>query len=237
MILKLRCLLTASLISALAASAAQAQQAQRPAAPAATAPKPAAPANATRPAAASPARPPAAATNAAPRPAPNSAAAPAAQPRPATTATSGPAAGANLIATLGDWAVYTAQSGRSKICYALAQPQQRLPAGLNRDPAYLFVSMRPAENVRNEVALVMGFTTRDTAPAEAVIGTTTFALLTKGGSAWLKNPAEEAQAIASMVRGQSLTVRVQSARGNALTDLYSLNGFAQAVDRARRECS
>ncbi|HEX2555354.1 MAG TPA: hypothetical protein VHL98_16770 [Microvirga sp.] len=213
---------------------AQPAQAQRPA-PAGQA-RPAAGATPARPAAGTPARPGAPAQPAASaRPA-----APAAQTTPARPAAA-PAgapggAGAALIGTFGDWAVYAAQTGRSKICYALAQPAERLPKNLNRDPAYLFVSFRPAENVRNEIALVMGFATKEDAPAEAAIGPTAFALLPKGASAWLRNPAEEGQAIAAMRRGQSLAVKVQSARGNALTDRYSLTGFGQALERAQAEC-
>jgi hypothetical protein len=158
----------------------------------------------------------------------------------ATAATAAPAAGpggSSLVASFGDWGVYAAQSGRSKICYALSQPKERLPKNLNRDPAYVFVSFRPAENVRNEVALVMGYATKENGPSEAAIGNTSYALLTKATNAWLKNPAEEGQAIATMSRGSSLVVKAQSARGNALTDRYSLNGFGAALERARKECS
>ena len=162
-------------------------------------------------------------------------------PRPAaaaaaTTPAAGPG-GSSLVASFGDWGVYTAPSGRSKICYALSQPKERLPRNLNRDPAYVFVSFRPAENVRNEVALVMGFATKDNAPSEAAIGTTSYALLTKATNAWLKNPAEEGQAIATMSKSSSLVVKAQSVRGNALTDRYSLSGFGAALERARKECS
>lgn len=179
----------------------------------------------TRPgAASSPARP------AAPRPQTSGGgqAAPAAAPGGASAA---------LVESFGDWGVYTAQSGRSKICYALTQPKDRLPANVNRDPAYLFVSFRPAENVRNEVAFVMGFTTRENAAAEASIGNDKYALLTKDRNAWLQNPADEGQAIANMVRGQALLVKAQSTRGTQLTDRYSLSGFTAALERARRECS
>jgi hypothetical protein len=141
------------------------------------------------------------------------------------------------VASFGDWGVYTAPSGRSRICYALSQPKERLPRNLNRDPAYVFVSFRPAENVRNEVALVLGFATKDNAPSEAAIGTTSYALLTKAANAWLKNPAEESQAIATMSKSSSLVVKAQSARGNSLTDRYSLSGFGAALERARKECS
>lgn len=205
-----------------AAPAGQARPAQ-PAAGAPARPVPAGPATSARPGPAAPAqgsRPAAAGTAAQP-------AAPAGAPGGGTAA---------LVGTFGDWAVYAAQAGRSKICYALAQPAERLPKNLNRDPAYLFVSFRPTENVRNEIALVMGFATKEDAPAEAAVGTAAFALLPKGASAWLRNPAEEGQAIAAMRRGQSFTVKVQSARGNALTDRYSLTGFGQALERAQAEC-
>src|SRR3954470_9829743 len=78
---------------------------------------------------------------------------------------------ATLLASFGDWGVYTAQSGKTKICYALTQPKDRQPKTASRDPAYLFVSFRPAENVKNEVAFVMGYPTKDNGAAEASIGT------------------------------------------------------------------
>jgi hypothetical protein len=237
---------------ALAQQPARTAQAAQPAQPT----RSTQPAQPQRPATASPARPAAPAAGTQARPAQPAAA----QPQQASPARAAPAQGARqtpqgtaarpsapagapggasaaLLGSFGDWAVYAAQTGRSKICYALAQPADRLPKNLNRDPAYLFVSFRPAENVRNEIALVMGFTTKEDAPAEATIGTTAFALLPKGTSAWLRNPAEEGQAIASMRRGQSVVVKVQSLRGNALTDRYSLTGFTQALERAQQECS
>jgi hypothetical protein len=161
--------------------------------------------------------------------------------RPSASGQNAPSGGpggaqASLVTSSGDWKVYTAQVGRSKICYALSEPKERRPKDLNRDPAYLFVSFRPAENVSNEVALVLGFPAREEAPAQAEIGTTSFDLLTKDQSAWLKNPAEEGRAVQAMIRGRDLAVKVQSARGNQLTDTYSLTGFTDALGRAKQEC-
>lgn len=198
----------------------------------------------TRPAPAKPAAKPAAtAKPAAAKPAPGKPAAAGAAAaggaataaRPAQAAT-GPG-GASLVTSYGDWGVYTAQTGRSKICYALSQPKDRLPNNLNRDPAYLFVSFRPAENVKNEVALVLGFTAKENGPAEAAVGNASYALITKAANAWLKNPAEEGQAIATMARSGTVTVKTQSARGSSLTDRYSLNGFSKALEHARKECA
>jgi len=130
-----------------------------------------------------------------------------------------------------------AQSGRSKICYALSRPKDTSPKTASRDPAYLFVSFRPAENVKNEVAFEFGFTAKENAPAEVSVGNTSYALLAKASNAWLKNPAEEGQAIATMAKSGTMTVKTQSARGSNLTDRYSLNGFNKALEHARKECA
>jgi hypothetical protein len=204
---------------------AQSQRGQQSTRPAAAKPAPTAkPATATRTNAAKPAAAGAAA---------GAAAASAARPAQAAT---GPG-GASLLTSYGDWGVYTAQTGRSKICYALSQPKDRLPKNLTRDQAYLFVSFRPAENVKNEVALVLGFAAKENGPAEAAIGNASYALITKATNAWLKNPAEEGQAIATMARSGTVTVKMQSARGSSLTDRYSLTGFGKALEHARKECA
>lgn len=161
----------------------------------------------------------------------------AARKKPAAAAAVPGGAGATLVATFNDWAAYTAQTGKSKICYALSQPKQRTPANLKDTPAYVFVSFRPAENVKNEVATVLGFATKDGGPASAAVGSTSYDLVTKGPNAWVKNPAEEGQVIATMSKGQTLTVNTTSARGNKTGDRYSLSGFGPALERARKECS
>ena len=61
------------------------------------------------------------------------------------------------VASYGDWGVFVAQGDKTKTCYALATPKERAPSGLKRDPAYVFISSRPGENVREEVSIIMGF--------------------------------------------------------------------------------
>jgi len=195
------------------------------------------PAAGTKPAAASPA--PVPAGKAATKPDPKAAAGkadakgkPAAGAKPAAS----PAGGqATLLASFGDWGAYATPPGKSRICYALSQPKDRQPASLQRDPGYIFVSFRPAENVKNEIAVMMGFSTKDGGAGEATVGTAKFNLVTKDKNAWVKNPAEEAQVVAAMGKAQTLVVKASSARGNQSTDRYSLNGFADALARVRKE--
>lgn len=159
------------------------------------------------------------------------------QAKPGSSAPAPGGGQATLLASFGDWGAYATGQGRAKLCYALSQPKDRQPKDLKREPGYLFVSFRPADNVRNEIAVVMGFPAKDGGPAEAAIGTATYALVTKGANAWVRNPTEEAQVIGTMSKGKDLTIKATSGRGQAASDRYSLTGFAQALDRARKECS
>ena len=67
------------------------------------------------------------------------------------------AAKPNLVGSFGDWNVFVGQAGKGKICYVLAEPKTREPAGVKREQGYAFISDRPAEGVRNEVSFIMGF--------------------------------------------------------------------------------
>ena len=180
-----------------------------------------------------------------------------AEPAAAEPAAAKPA----LTATYGDWSVFQSQAGKARICYALAQPKDRAPAELKRDPGYAFISERPAEGVRNEVSFIMGFDVAvpgdpadakdkkkaadaedkkkaaDVAPT-ATIGEATFDLLPKGANLWVKNAAKESDLIAEMRKGAKLklVIKAASKRGNVTVDTYSLVGFGQAIDRALKDC-
>ncbi len=140
------------------------------------------------------------------------------------------------VAQFGDWGVYSGGSGNSKVCYALSQPKDRLPGGLNRDPAYFFVSTRPGEKVLNEVSITMGFGLKDGSESKLTIGSQSFQLYTKDQGAWVRNVAEEGKLVDAMRKGKDLTIASTSTRGNVTTDKYSLSGIGQALDRATQEC-
>jgi hypothetical protein len=188
------------------ASLAQQQQAPKPAAPAA-APKPAAP----KPAAPAPAAQPAAAN---------------------------PTAGATQLGQFGDWGAYTASPGGKKVCFALGKPTASTtnPAGRPRDPAFLFVSTRPAEKVKEEVSVIIGYPFKAGSEAAVQIGQTNFALYTQNDGAWIKNAAEEARMVDVMKKGADAVVKGESGRGTKTTDTFSMKGLDQALTRIAQEC-
>ncbi len=75
------------------------------------------------------------------------AAKPAAKPDSAAAAAAG-GAEPNLIGQFGTWGAYTAMPNGKKVCFALAKPSSSKtnPPNRPRDPAYAFVSTRPARS-------------------------------------------------------------------------------------------
>jgi hypothetical protein len=161
---------------------------------------------------------------------------------PATTseAASAVAGGAKptLLKQFGDWGAYTASPGGKKVCFAIAKPanSETEPPGKSRNPPYMFISSRPAEKVTDEVSIIIGYPFKPNSEATVAIGTTSFALYTQQDGAWIKNSAEEANLIAAMRAGHNAVLKGTSAKGTRSTDVFSLKGLAEAIDRSDQEC-
>lgn len=145
---------------------------------------------------------------------------------------------AQLLGEFGDWGAYTATPGGKKVCFALAKPtsSETNPPNRPRDPAWLFVSTRPAEKVKEEVSVIFGYPLKANSDATIEIGSTNFAMYTQNDGAWVKNAAEEARLVDAMRKGADVTVKGESGRGTRTIDKFSLKGVVQALDRAASEC-
>jgi hypothetical protein len=143
---------------------------------------------------------------------------------------------ASMIGQYGDWGVYVSPGG-NRTCFALSQPRDRQPGGLKRDPAYMFLSTRPGDNIRNEFSVIVGFPLKEDADPSVQIGNDSYALYArKDGAVWIRNAAEEPRLLESLRKGRELVMKSTSSRGNETVDRYSLTGLAQALDRVAQEC-
>jgi invasion protein IalB len=172
-----------------------------------------------------------------PRPAPGQGPA-AAAPAPAAAA---PAIGGvqpTLLGQYGEWGAYTASPGGKKVCFALTKPtrSQTNPPNRPRDPIFLFVSSRPAEKVKDEVSVIIGYGFKPNTDASLEIGGANYAMYTQNDGAWIKNAAEEGRLVEAMRKGSDLTIKGTSARGTGTIDVFSLKGLSQALDRVGQEC-
>jgi len=135
------------------------------------------------------------------------------------------------------WATYSYVQSGGKVCYAQTQPSESAPKGVNRDPAYIFVTNRPKEQVKHEIGIIIGYPFKEGSKAQVKIGSDTFVLYTKNDGAWVENAADESRLIASMRAGSDMQVSGTSKRGTVTTDTYSLKGISAALKRIDAECS
>jgi len=143
-----------------------------------------------------------------------------------------------LLGQFGDWGAYTASPGGRKVCFALAKPASAKtdPPNRPRDPMYVFISSRPADNVQNEVSVMFGYQFKPNAEASLDVGGSSFSMYTQSDGGWVKNAAEEPRLVEAMRKAGDMTVKGVSSRGTATTDVYSLKGLSQALDRVAQEC-
>jgi len=151
------------------------------------------------------------------------------------------AAGAepNLIGQFGTWGAYTATAANGKkVCFALAKPtaSKTTPPNRPRDPAYAFVSTRPAEKVVNEVSVMIGYLLKPGSESTLEVGGGSYAMYTQGDGLWIKNAAEEERMVDAMRKSADVIVKGVSAKGTETTDTFSLKGLSQALDKIAQDC-
>jgi hypothetical protein len=168
---------------------------------------------------------------------------PAAAAKPEAKPEAKPAAAAGsteptLIGQFGTWGAYTATPNGKKVCFALAKPSSSKtnPPNRPRDPAYAFVSTRPAEKVTNEVSIMIGYTLKPGSESTLEVGGAAYAMYTQGDGLWIKNAAEEERMVEAMRKASDVVVKGVSAKGTETTDTFSLKGLAQALDRLAQDC-
>ena len=165
---------------------------------------------------------------------------PAVAPAAPKSAAAAAAGGAEpvLIGQFGTWGAYTATPNGKKVCFALAKPSSSKtnPPNRPRDPAYAFVSSRPAEKVFNEVSVMIGYALKPGSESTLEVGGAAYAMYTQGDGLWIKNAAEEERMVEAMRRAADAVVKGVSAKGTETTDTFSLKGLSQALERISQDC-
>jgi hypothetical protein len=165
---------------------------------------------------------------------PAAAAKPEAKPAAAAAGSAEP----TLIGQFGTWGAYTATPNGKKVCFALAKPSSSKMSkpGRTRDPAYAFVSTRPAEKVVNEVSVMIGYKLKPGSESTLQVGGASYAMYTQGDGLWIKNAAEEERMVDAMRKAPEMVVTGTSGSDTETTDTFSLKGLAQALDRLAQDC-
>ena len=136
-----------------------------------------------------------------------------------------------------DWESFVLSQDGNKTCFAQSSPVVRAPKKLKREPSRLFVSFRPAENIKNEISVTNGYEFKLKAPVTAKSGKRAYDLFSKGRYAWVVDNNDEAKLILTMKKASRLMIIGNSDKGAQTTDHYSMMGFTKAYSAAKKSCS
>jgi len=135
-----------------------------------------------------------------------------------------------------DWESFVLTQDGTKVCFAQSTPIIRAPKKLKRKPSRLFVSFRPAENIKNEISVTNGYDFKLKAPVTAKSGKKNYDLFSKGRFAWVVSNEDEAKLIVTMKKASRLMIIGNTNKGDQTTDHYSMMGFTKAYNTAKKSC-
>jgi len=135
-----------------------------------------------------------------------------------------------------NWESFVAETEKGKICFAQTLPTKRAPAAVKRDKSKLFVSFRPAEDIKDEVSLTSGHDYK-TSSVTATSGKRSYSFFSQKKFAWLLDDQEEKKFIKLMKKATSVIVKARTVKGAETTDHYSMMGFTKAYNTAKKTCS
>ena len=136
-----------------------------------------------------------------------------------------------------DWESFILLKEGNKICFAQSIPVIRAPKKLKRDPSRIFVSFRPAENIKNEISVTNGYEFKLKSPVTAKSGKKSYDLFSKGRFAWVVDNDDESKLIVIMKKASRLMIIGNTDKGDQTTDHYSMMGFTKAYNSAKKSCS
>ena len=136
-----------------------------------------------------------------------------------------------------DWESFILSQDGNKVCFAQSTPVVRAPKKIKRNPSRLFVSFRPAENIKNEISVTNGYEFQPKAPVEAKSGKKSYDLFSKGRFAWIVDNDDGPKLILTMKKASRLMIIGNTDKGDQTTDHYSMMGFTKAYNTAKKSCS
>ena len=134
------------------------------------------------------------------------------------------------------WESQFVVEGKSKICFAVSMPTKMSPKNLNRAESRIFVTFGPGDGVSNEISITNGYPFSKKSNVNVNVGNAQFKFETKGKFAWMTGLDDELKMIRAMKKANKAQVIGKSSRGNKTKDTYSLMGFTDAYNSARKNC-
>jgi len=130
-----------------------------------------------------------------------------------------------------DWSAYTANDGGGPICFIMSKPKTTEPEPQGYGDAYIYLTHRPSQNLRNEFNLIAGYEFSPESIATATVGSNSYELFTSADSAWLSDPKQGEEFARALRAGANLIIEGTNVEGISISQSFSLSG-ATASSRA-----
>ncbi len=142
----------------------------------------------------------------------------------------------SLVASYGDWSVYTFKEDRGKVCYAMS-PATEIRGQYNRQgKTHLLVTHRPKNKSFNVVSYVPGYVFKPNKRTWLEIEKDRFYLSSKKDKAWALESDADEKIVRKMQKSDLLYVVGTTLEDKRTLDKFSLTGFSKAIRKASALC-
>lgn len=135
----------------------------------------------------------------------------------------------------GDWTLFS-HSGQSPMCFLTARARESEPKGQRR-AGHFYITSWPKDGVKRELSVSLGAALKAGSEVVVAVGPTKFKFFAQGDKAFISAGPDEAKMLASLKKGNLLTVDATSAAGAQLKDKYSLIGIGQGIQSLDKGCN
>lgn len=138
----------------------------------------------------------------------------------------------DAIAVFEDWGAF--RDAAPTRCFAIAEP----PPGTTAEGhgAYATVASWPDRRIRAQLSVHLSRGHLPDAPVTLTIGDSAFRIIADARTAWAHDRLQDAQIVAAMRSGSSMSIATVSPARHAYADVYRLRGAASAIDAAMLAC-
>ena len=133
----------------------------------------------------------------------------------------------------GDWESFTYAEKGGRVCYMASLPKHSSGAPKGRGPAFVTITHRTSDKSVGVVSVTQGVAFKKDSAPQIEIGGSRFDLYVSGDTAWSRN---DKAVVAALSKGKAAQIHGQSAKGEAITDSYSLDGFGKAYSEISKAC-
>jgi hypothetical protein len=141
-----------------------------------------------------------------------------------------------LLGEFKGWSAYTVTEAKGEICYVVSEPKKSEPAKLKRGGPHLLITHRPGDRQLNVVSIELGYMAAKDSSAAVEIDKTKFDFFTDHQMAWARDSETDKAAVTAMSKAAEFTIRAKPTAGGETTDVYTLAGFADALQQIDKAC-